>query len=115
MRHSAIFALGVKLTKPLPESWWIDPSGLLDLYKHVYTLQNLEMSPGFHFSPLEQIHHVSLKGILMRARTRHNLQSGTRIDEWLTSLGPGHGVLARAPIHLKRNGPKTSFPCHLGC
>ena len=26
---------GVKLTKPPPESRWIDPSGLLDLYKHV--------------------------------------------------------------------------------
>jgi len=76
--------------------------------------QNLEMSPGLGFSPLGQIHHVSLKGILMQARTPHNLQSKTRIDEQSIPLGPGHRVLARTPIHLQHNGPKTSFPCHLG-
>ena len=58
--------------------------------------------------------HVSLKGILMRARTRHNLQSGARIDERSIPLGPGHGVLARTPINLQRNYPKMPLPCHLG-
>ena len=72
------------------------------------------MSPGLRLSPLGQIPHVSLKGILMRVRTRHNLQSRAHIDERSIPLGPGHGVLAKTPIHLQRNGPKMSFLSHLG-
>ena len=114
MRHSAIFALGGQIHETPPREP-VDRS--IQSPRPVKTcvhLQNLEMSPGLRFSPLGQIHHVFLEGFFMRARTRHNLQSGARIDERSIPLGLGHEVLARTPIHLQRNYPKTPLPCHLG-
>jgi len=114
MRHSAIFAPGGQTNEP-PPSEMIDRSiGSSRPIQTFLCLQNLEMSLGLRLSPLEKIHHVSVKGIFMRARTRDSLQSGTPIDELSISLGPRHRVLARTLIHLQLNGPNMSFPCHLG-
>ena len=114
MRHSAIFALGGQTNEHPPREPVDRSIGSSRPIQTCVHSQILEMSPGLRFRPLRKIHHVYLKGIFMRARTRHNLQSGARIDERSIPLGPGHGVLARTPINLQRNCPKTPLPCHLG-
>ncbi len=114
MRHSAIFAPGGQTHEPPPQEL-VDRS--FQPSRPIQTcvcLQSLEMSHSLRFSPLGQIHHVSLKGIFMRARTHHNLQSRTPANEPSIPLGLGHGVFARTSIHHQCNSPNTSFPCHLG-
>ena len=113
MIHSAIFAPGGQSNEPPPREPVDRSFGSSRPIQTCVHSQSLEMSPGLRFSPLGQIHHVSLKGIFMQARTRHNMQSGARIDERSILLGPGHGVLARTPVHLPRNCPKMPLPCHL--
>ena len=100
MRHSAIFAPGGQTNEPPPRELVDRPIGYSRPIQTCVCSQNLEISPGLRFSPPGQIHHVSLKGIFMQARTHHNLQSGARIDEQSILLGPGHGILARTPINL---------------
>ena len=90
MRHSAIFAPGGQTHEPPPREPVDRSIGSSRPVQTCVSSQNLEMSPGLRFSPLGQIHHVSLKGIFMRARTRHNLQYGARIDERSSALGPAH-------------------------